>query len=66
MQITTLLKTIYDIKKITAPDKTFCNLKNYNSKQKISISLKKTLPKFDLLMAGFPCHHLVLWVNKKV
>ena len=45
---------IDDIKKITAPDKNYCNLKNYNSKKK-SQYIKENLPKFDLLMAGFPC-----------
>ena len=45
---------IDDIKKITAPDKNYCNLKNYNSKKK-SQYIKENLPKFDFLMAGFPC-----------
>jgi len=43
-----------DIKKITAFDKKYCNKINYNSKIK-SHHIKKKLPKFDLLMAGFPC-----------
>ena len=43
-----------DIKKITADDKFFCNSSNYNSKKK-SLLIKKKLPYFDLLFAGFPC-----------
>ena len=43
-----------DIKKITANNNNFCNIKNYNSLQKTQF-IKKTLPKFDFLMAGFPC-----------
>ena len=45
---------IDDIKKLTAPDKKFCNKKNYNSKKK-SEYLRKKIPRFDLLMAVFPC-----------
>jgi len=43
-----------DIKKITAFDKKYCNKNNYNSKNK-SQYIRKKLPKFDLMMAGFPC-----------
>ena len=43
-----------DIKKITADDKFFCNSSNYNSKKK-SLLIKKKIPYFDLLFAGFPC-----------
>ena len=43
-----------DIKKITADDKFFCNSSNYNSKKK-SLLIKKKIPYFDLLVAGFPC-----------
>ena len=45
---------IDDIKKITAFDKKSCNKNNYNSINK-SQYIKKKLPKFDLMMAGFPC-----------
>ena len=45
---------IDDIKKITANDGNFCNLKNYNSIKKKKI-IKNNLCNFDLLFAGFPC-----------
>ena len=45
---------IDDIKKITSPDNNYCNLKNYKSKKKFHF-IKNNLPKFDFLVAGFPC-----------
>jgi DNA (cytosine-5)-methyltransferase 1 len=45
---------IDDIKKITSPDNNYCNLTNFKFKKKIQF-IKKNLPKFDFLVAGFPC-----------
>lgn len=45
---------IDDIKKITAPNNEFCNYQNYNYIKKSKV-IKKIIPKFDFLMAGFPC-----------
>lgn len=45
---------IDDIKKITSPNNKFCDYQNYKSIEKSKI-IKKIIPKFDFLMAGFPC-----------
>tara|TARA_Y100001970_G_scaffold292614_1_gene434673 strand:+ start:1326 stop:2369 length:1044 start_codon:yes stop_codon:yes gene_type:complete len=43
-----------DIKKITSYKKIDCNINNYNNLNR-SKHIKKYIPKFDLLFAGFPC-----------
>lgn len=45
---------IEDIKSVTAKDGYTCNSSNYNSIKKNKI-IKKYIPNFDLLFAGFPC-----------
>ncbi len=55
---------IDDIKKITANDGNFCNLKNYNSiKKKNLLKIIYVILIFYLL--GFLVNHLVLWANRK-
>ena len=43
-----------DIKKITSYNKIDCNINNFTNKNR-STHIKKHIPKFDLLFAGFPC-----------
>jgi len=55
---------IKDIKEITSPKNDFCNKNNFNSKYK-SLNIKKKIPKFDILFAGFPCQSFSSMGNQK-
>lgn len=45
---------VNDIKKITSYKKVDCNINNFTNPNR-SKQIKKHIPKFDLLFAGFPC-----------